>query len=281
MAEESSSLAWGGAGAALAALHALVGFAASKHGLVFAPGCLVVRARSPEGRMALDAPTVAHLELLRNGRTGGEVGSLLHTLDTTLTSQGARLLRATLAFPLAHAPTLNVRLDAVEELAASPFAFPPMPPNSSSSGAHGGTAPVVVHTLAACAPTPLVAALSSLPDLDTLCTHFSARPRRASPKTSTEQVHAILALAAALSQGLPAIEAALGGAKSPLLALLARRCAQPGCGSGGGGGGGGDGVGGGQLSTLLAQVLGEDPPPPRERLLRAPPMKRFLQFALA
>jgi hypothetical protein len=100
-----------------AVLAALLAFVAAKNGTTFAPGSLIVRARSLGGRLAMDAATLAHLEVLRNGRTGGEAGSLLGALDATRTAGGARLLRATLALPHAHAPTLVLRLEAVAELA--------------------------------------------------------------------------------------------------------------------------------------------------------------------
>ena len=61
----------------------------------------------------------SQLEVLRNSEDGGERGSLLWLLDHTRTPMGGRLLRHWTAHPLRHAPSIQARLDAVQELAAA------------------------------------------------------------------------------------------------------------------------------------------------------------------
>lgn len=59
----------------------------------------------------------SQLEVLRNSEDGAERGSLLWLLDHTKTAMGGRLLRHWVAHPLRHAPFIQARLDAVQELA--------------------------------------------------------------------------------------------------------------------------------------------------------------------
>ncbi len=73
----------------------------------------------PGGRMLIDAATRASLELARAAH-GGRAGSLLATLDRTLTAPGARLLAAELAAPLTDCAAIAARLDAVAWLVERP-----------------------------------------------------------------------------------------------------------------------------------------------------------------
>jgi DNA mismatch repair protein MutS len=72
---------------------------------------------STNGFMTLDAATRRNLELTQTLRSGEVKGSLLGVLDLTVTSMGARRLRAWLQQPLLDLGALNQRLDAVEALA--------------------------------------------------------------------------------------------------------------------------------------------------------------------
>ncbi len=65
--------------------------------------------------MAIDPATRASLELEKS-QAGGRDGSLLASLDRTVTAPGARLLAARLARPLLSPAAINARLDAVEWL---------------------------------------------------------------------------------------------------------------------------------------------------------------------
>jgi len=62
--------------------------------------------------MAIDQATRANLELMRT-LAGERRGSLLDTVDRTVTSAGSRLLAQRLSAPLTDAAAINLRLDAV------------------------------------------------------------------------------------------------------------------------------------------------------------------------
>jgi DNA mismatch repair protein MutS len=68
-----------------------------------------------DGFMALDSATRRNLELTES-LAGAKEGSLLHELDRTVTTMGARLLRERVTRPLADMAQLNRRLDGVEAL---------------------------------------------------------------------------------------------------------------------------------------------------------------------
>ena len=63
--------------------------------------------------MEIDAATRTNLELMRS-LSGGRQGSLLATIDCTVTGPGARLLAARLAAPLTDPPAIEDRLNAVQ-----------------------------------------------------------------------------------------------------------------------------------------------------------------------
>lgn len=70
-----------------------------------------VRARA-EGHLAIDPATRTSLEIDRSMR-GERAGSLLGTIDRTVTAPGARLLAARLARPSVDRPEIEARFDAV------------------------------------------------------------------------------------------------------------------------------------------------------------------------
>ncbi len=70
----------------------------------------------PSRHLLLDPATRRNLEIERSIRDGGRAGSLLHAMDETLTSAGARLLRQWLLAPLTDPGEIGRRLDAVQEL---------------------------------------------------------------------------------------------------------------------------------------------------------------------
>ncbi len=63
--------------------------------------------------MQIDAATRRNLELTHS-LTGGRDGSLMSTIDRTMTAAGSRLLDRRIASPSTHAPTLDTRLSAVD-----------------------------------------------------------------------------------------------------------------------------------------------------------------------
>ena len=73
------------------------------------PGSFTVRTYSPDSTMPLDAATVRNLEL----------PALVVLVDRTLTPIGARRLRAWIGSPMRDAESIELRLGAVAELAAS------------------------------------------------------------------------------------------------------------------------------------------------------------------
>ena len=67
---------------------------------------------APGARMEIDAATRANLELTRT-LAGTRDGSLLATIDKTVTAPGSRLLAERLAAPLTAPKEIECRLDAV------------------------------------------------------------------------------------------------------------------------------------------------------------------------
>jgi DNA mismatch repair protein MutS len=77
------------------------------------------RRLSADGTMMIDAATRRSLELVRT-QTGDTAGSLLSTIDRTVTGAGARLLAKRLSAPLTDPVRINERLDCVDHLHARP-----------------------------------------------------------------------------------------------------------------------------------------------------------------
>ncbi len=71
----------------------------------------------PRDDLALDATTLANLEVLRCSRDGGRRGSLLGVLDCTVTAPGSRLLARWLQRPLRDPERIDERQAGVAELA--------------------------------------------------------------------------------------------------------------------------------------------------------------------
>mgnify|MGYP000580151679 CR=1 FL=1 len=74
---------------------------------------------APDAVMAVDSATRANLELTEGPR-GGRHGSLLATIDRTVTGGGARLLASRLGAPLTDPAAIDARLDAVGFFAEDP-----------------------------------------------------------------------------------------------------------------------------------------------------------------
>lgn len=70
---------------------------------------------APGSHMAIDAATRESLEIVAT-MSGGRAGSLLHSVDRTVTGAGARLLAADLAAPLLDGCEIEARLDLVQWL---------------------------------------------------------------------------------------------------------------------------------------------------------------------
>src|SRR5690606_24952414 len=77
------------------------------------PALLPLRPQAKNNTLQMDASTRRNLELLETSR-GERQGSLLSTIDHTITPMGARLLSERLSAPLTDADAINARLDGVE-----------------------------------------------------------------------------------------------------------------------------------------------------------------------
>ncbi|MGH7030093.1 MAG: DNA mismatch repair protein MutS, partial [Stellaceae bacterium] len=98
--------------AEIAAAGALVDYVSlTQHGR--SPHLEPPRRVTPGSVMQIDAATRRNLELVANA-AGERRGSLLATIDRTITAFGARLLADHLAAPLTAPPAIGARLDAVE-----------------------------------------------------------------------------------------------------------------------------------------------------------------------
>ena len=65
--------------------------------------------------LMVDETTCKNLELLNNIQNGTRRGTLLDTLDRTITAMGARLLKQWIRYPLIDEKKIQARHDAVEE----------------------------------------------------------------------------------------------------------------------------------------------------------------------
>ncbi len=72
----------------------------------------------PDGFLALDATSQAHLEIVRSRAEGGV--SLLQAIDRTVTPLGARQLRHWLLYPLRDAQKLTARQEVIADFLAQP-----------------------------------------------------------------------------------------------------------------------------------------------------------------
>jgi DNA mismatch repair protein MutS len=73
--------------------------------------------------LSLDEETISNLELFEPLRGGLSKATVIHTLDRTVTPMGGREIRRWLQKPLAVAPLIEERLDAVQELYANSTRF--------------------------------------------------------------------------------------------------------------------------------------------------------------
>ncbi len=71
--------------------------------------------------MILDSVTLHNLEIVKNVRDDGDENSLYRILNCTKTPMGSRTLKKWFLKPLLSVEKINLRLDAVEELAATPL----------------------------------------------------------------------------------------------------------------------------------------------------------------
>ena len=108
--------------AAVAAAGAALAYAEAMHRAPLPQVSGLSLAAAGDAPPVLDSITVRNLELVRPVRDGKKGATLLGVLDRTVTSMGARLLRARIVRPLADPAAINRRLDAVEFFAKSTVA---------------------------------------------------------------------------------------------------------------------------------------------------------------
>jgi DNA mismatch repair protein MutS len=75
-----------------------------------------IKTYTPKERVALDASTIANLEIFASLRDNDDHGSLIECIDETETALGGRLLRTWLREPLKNKKQIEARLNAVEIL---------------------------------------------------------------------------------------------------------------------------------------------------------------------
>jgi len=135
--------------------------------------------------LQLDQTTLRSLEVQRTIRDNAVSGSLLHSLDETMTAMGARKLRLWVCYPLNDLPTIEKRQDAVAEL-------------------------VQMDTVR----DDLRKLLSDLSDIERITARVSTK--RATPRD-------LIGLGRTLRR-LPQIKSTLGQCSSPLISQLAEQC---------------------------------------------------------
>ena len=74
-----------------------------------------------EGYMSFDDFTIRNLEVFTSLNNQGTHGTLINTIDSTITPMGSRLLKKHLREPLANKKRINGRLNLVEELVSTPI----------------------------------------------------------------------------------------------------------------------------------------------------------------
>lgn len=85
------------------------------------PHILKLQRFEPQRYMTVDHVAAYNLELTESGRSRSRKGSLLWTLDKTVTAMGSRMLRSWIERPLMEKEEIEERLDGVAQLKESPM----------------------------------------------------------------------------------------------------------------------------------------------------------------
>ncbi|KAL1749149.1 muts domain V-domain-containing protein [Schizophyllum fasciatum] len=99
----------------LSAASALFKHAELKLNIRFSSGSLRIRYAPVEGTMMIDPDSARNLELVGNMTHKKSLHTLFGTLNHTFTAMGARLLRVNVLSPITVLPSIDARLDVVEE----------------------------------------------------------------------------------------------------------------------------------------------------------------------
>ena len=89
----------------------------------FAFHSLRIKYEPSEGSMMIDLSTIQALELIQNLQNTKSKDCLYGLVNQTLTPMGARLLKNNVLQPMTHAEDLELRYDAVQELATKEDIF--------------------------------------------------------------------------------------------------------------------------------------------------------------
>ena len=109
----------------LAASNACLSYIQMQLGASFADHTLSVSFNSGtfKTKVSIDRATIINLEVLTNARSAKGKGSLVHAIDNTVTTVGARLLRSNLLAPSTSPSTINARLDLLDEFLGDEVLF--------------------------------------------------------------------------------------------------------------------------------------------------------------
>ncbi|KAJ3129702.1 MutS protein msh4 [Nowakowskiella sp. JEL0407] len=107
----------------LSALSALLKYVETSLNMLFCNHSLRIRFETDDGIMLIDYVTAKNLELIANLNDSKSNHSLYGIINHTQTAMGSRLLRTNILQPISEANTLEMRLDAVNELTRSETLF--------------------------------------------------------------------------------------------------------------------------------------------------------------
>ncbi|KAL6046684.1 MutS protein msh4 [Balamuthia mandrillaris] len=175
----------------VASTAALIKYVEFMQKMSFAPESMKIVYQAVEGTMMIDAPSIANLELIRNQRSGNANNTLYET------AVGARLLRINLLQPPSNIPTINTRLDCVEELIDNEKMF-----------------------------FKVLEALAQFLDLDSLLLQLVKIPKNPTLQTSRAALNGIIYLKHTLS-ALPKVVSALSGCHNSLLRAVQSNLGHP------------------------------------------------------
>jgi DNA mismatch repair protein MSH4 len=147
--------------------------------------------------MVIDCTTARNLELTKNLSSQNDKDTLFGVLNETLTPMGARLLRSNILQPLTDEPTIQTRLNCVQELSQVEDRF-----------------------------YALKASLKVLGDIDHLITSFVQIPTKPSVKHSEQSINHIINLKHTL-HAISGVAQSLGQCQNRLLVTIHRLLTNP------------------------------------------------------
>ncbi|GLJ30559.1 hypothetical protein SUGI_0605080 [Cryptomeria japonica] len=188
----------------LAAAAATIKWVESEKGISITNHSVLITFNGSFDHMSIDTTSVQNLELIEPlasipGLPSNKKNSLFHTLNSTKTVGGSRLLRANLLQPLKDIETINARLDCLDELTSNENLF-----------------------------FGLSQVLQKIPkDIDRVLCHFCFKPKKLSVESSkctsgrrSQMIVASVVLLKEALEALPLLSEVLKNAKSFLLCKI-------------------------------------------------------------